>query len=105
MTDTTHGPRPRVDDAPLRGRSALVLGLGRFSGGVETVRFLAALGVDVVVSDTASPESLVESRAAIASTGARAVFGPQSPSLLDDLSAGGFVVASPAIPFDHPVLV
>jgi len=91
--------------APLSGRTALVLGLGRFSGGVETVRFLAAQGATVIVSDTAAPETLEASTAAVAGTGAELVFGPQAPSLLDRLRAGDLVVASPAIPFDHPVTV
>ena len=56
--------------APLSGRTALVLGLGRFSGGVETVRFLAAQGATVIVSDTAAPETLEASTAAVAGTGA-----------------------------------
>ncbi len=92
-------------DAALVGRRALVLGLGRFSGGVETVRFLARHGAHVVVSDAAEPATLAESARAIAGTGAVLRFGPQSPALLDELGPDGLLVASPAIPFEHPVLV
>src|SRR5690606_6993549 len=99
--DMTAQPPP----APLSGRTALVLGLGRFSGGVETVRFLAAGGAKVVVSDSAAPETLEASTAAVADTGAELVFGPQTPALLDRLRPGDLVVANPAIPFDHPVTV
>ena len=98
----------RTVEAPpisLRGRRALVLGLGRFSGGVETVKFLAAEGASVVVSDVLDPAALSASIAAVEGTGAKLVFGPQTPDLLDGLGVKGLVVASPAIPFDHPVLL
>ncbi len=92
--------------AALRGIKALVLGLGRFSGGVETVKFLAAEGARVVVSDAASPDALAESVEAVKDTGARLVFGEQTPALLEGMvPVRDLVVASPAIPFDHPVLV
>jgi len=90
---------------PLADRRALVLGLGRFSGGVETVKFLARAGARVVVSDTSTAEALADSVRAVEGTGATLRFGPQTPSLLDDLRPGDLVVASPAIPFEHPVLV
>src|SRR5262245_32300198 len=95
----TRGP-----DAPLRGKTALVLGLGRFSGGVETTKFLAAEGARVIVSDTADPAALKESVAAVAATGAQVRFGPQTPALLDGLGPDALVVASPAVPQDHVVL-
>ena len=95
---------PHVDSS-LAGRHALVLGLGRFSGGVETIRFLTGHGAHVVVSDSSTAAALAESVRAIDGTGATLRFGPQTPALLDDVGARGLVVASPAIPFDHPVLV
>jgi len=98
-------PAPPLETADLTGRTALVLGLGRWSGGVETVKFLHRAGAHALVSDTADPASLAASLAAIADTGATTLFGPQTPALLDRLPADGFVVAGPAIPFDHPVLV
>jgi UDP-N-acetylmuramoylalanine--D-glutamate ligase len=91
-------------DETLSGRDALVLGLGRFGGGVEAVRFLAAAGARVTVSDSADPDSLRASVDAVAGTGARVVFGPQAPSLLDDLRERPLLVVNPAVPFDHPVL-
>src|SRR5213075_3240024 len=92
-------------DLDPRGRPALVLGLGRFSGGVETVRFLAAQGARVLVSDTGDPASLAESVAAIAGTGAEVRFGVQTPALLDATGPNALVVASPAVPQEHSVLV
>lgn len=83
------------------GRRVLVLGLGRFTGGVETVRFLRKEGADVVVSDTASRNDLEASALQAEALGAVLVFGRQTPTLLHDID---LVVANPAIPFDHPVL-
>lgn len=94
-----------ASDASLHGRRALVLGLGRFSGGVETVRFLARHDARVVVSDTSTADLLADSLRAIEGAGADVRLGPQTPDLLDALGASGLVVASPAIPFDHPVLL
>lgn len=96
--------KPRAETAPLGGRNVLVLGLGRHDGGVETVRFLAKEGARVLVSDTAKPEALSASVAAIEGTGATLHFGPQTVDLLERAGKDPLVVASPAIPFDHAVL-
>ncbi len=88
--------------ASYAGRAALVLGLGRFAGGLETVRFLRAEGADVLVSDVATRAALADSAAQAEGLGARLVFGPQEAHLLDDREV---VFVNPAIPFDHPVLL
>ncbi len=85
----------------FEGRRALVLGLGRFDGGLGTVRFLRAEGADVLVSDTATREALAASADAAEALGARCVFGPQTEALLEGIDV---VLVNPAIPFDHPVL-
>jgi UDP-N-acetylmuramoylalanine--D-glutamate ligase len=89
-------------DAALAGARVLVLGLGRFSGGLETVRFLAERGARVLVSDTAAREALGPSADEAERLGATLRFGAQDASLLADLD---LVVANPAIPFDHEVLL
>ncbi len=88
--------------AGLDGAKVLVLGLGRFSGGVETVRHLRREGAEVLVSDAAPRETLEDSAREVEALGARLAFGVQTPSLLEGRD---LVVANPAIPFDHPVLV
>ena len=95
-------PPPAGETESFEGRRALVLGLGRFDGGLGTVRFLCAEGADVLVSDTASREALAEAAAKAEALGARLVFGPQTEALLEGIDV---VLANPAIPFDHPVLV
>lgn len=91
-------PSEVVDPAGMR---VLVLGLGRFTGGVETVRYLAAHGADVIVSDTAPRAALEASARQAEALGAALVFGGQTPALLEGVD---LVVANPAIPFDHDVL-
>lgn len=90
-----------AEPAPFEGRRVLVLGLGRFGGGVETARFLVRVGADVVISDTAPRETLAASADAAQALGAALVFGPQDDALLADCDA---VFASPAMPFDHALL-
>ena len=85
----------------LSGATVLVLGLGRFQGGVETARYLARHGARCRISDAGDPRSLDESADAARALGADVVFGPQTPDLLDGIDA---VIASPAIPFAHPVI-
>ncbi len=86
---------------PFAGKRVLVLGLGRFSGGMETVRFLRAEGAEVRVSDNATRTALAAAATACEELGAETHFGPQSETLLLGCDA---VIANPAIPFDHPVL-
>jgi UDP-N-acetylmuramoylalanine--D-glutamate ligase len=90
-----------VETRPLRGANVLVLGLGRFEGGVETARFLAREGARALVSDAAPRSALEEPAAKAEALGVRLVFGPQTEALLAGID---LVVAGPAIPFDHPVL-
>jgi len=90
-----------IERSSFRGRRALVLGLGRFAGGVETVRFLTAEGATVLVSDAAQRETLAAPSAEAEALGATLRFGQQTAVLLDDIDV---VFASPAMPFDHPVL-
>lgn len=92
---------PAGEAESFEGRRALVLGLGRFDGGLGTVRFLRGEGADVRVSDTAPREALADSATRAEALGARLVFGPQTVALLDGIDV---VFANPAIPFDHPVL-
>lgn len=94
------GPAALERDS-FAGRRVLVLGLGRFSGGMETARFLCAEGADVLVSDSGAPATLASQAAACEALGADVRLGPQDATLL---LGRDVVIANPAIPFDHPVL-
>ena len=91
-----------LEQASFSGRRVLVLGLGRFAGGLETVRFLCHEGAEVLVSDLADRSQLEGPAAEAEALGAALRFGPQDEHLL---AGHEVVLAGPAIPFDHPVLV
>jgi UDP-N-acetylmuramoylalanine-D-glutamate ligase len=48
-------------DMKLAGKNVLVMGLGRFGGGVDAVRFAAEAGARVIVTDKATPDKLQDS--------------------------------------------
>ncbi|GAG39103.1 unnamed protein product, partial [marine sediment metagenome] len=43
------------------GKKALIMGLGRFGGGIDTAKFLHTIGAKIVITDLASEENLSES--------------------------------------------
>ncbi len=88
--------------ADLRGKRAVVMGLGLFSGGVEAARWLAARGARVVVTDLKDAAALALSVKALEGTGAVMHLGGHDPA---DFDAAEVVVASPAVPIDHPLLL
>jgi len=94
-------PFPVERGADLSGVRAVVMGLGRFSGGVETVRWLVGKGARVTVTDLAPEEKLAESVAAVRDLGVRLVLGGHDP---DDFTAADLVVASPAVPPESALL-
>ena len=93
---------PGLETSSLHGRRALVLGLGRYGGGLETTRFLRAEGAEVRVADSGREDALAEPARAVRELGAEVVFGPQGASLLGGIDV---VLASPAIPFEHALLL
>ena len=85
----------------LRGKRAVVMGLGLFSGGVETARFLAARGARVVVTDMKDAAALAPSVRALEGIPVEFRLGGHDAA---DFDAAEVVVASPAVPMDHPLL-
>ena len=79
----------------LNGKRVTVAGLGHFGGGAAAARWLAAQGADVLVTDTASADSLAESVAALADLPMRYALGGHR---IEDFTQADLVVASPAIP-------
>ncbi len=94
-------PFPLARGADLAGLRATVMGLGHFSGGVETVRFLCARGADVTLTDLKREEDLSSSLAALAGLPVRLRLGRHEA---EDFTRAGLVVASPAVPPDSPWL-
>lgn len=76
------------------GRRVLVVGLGRFGGGVGVTRWLVHHGADVTVSDRAEPGQLAESVQAITDLGVRVHLGGHDPR---DLQDKDLVIVNPAV--------
>ncbi len=85
----------------LKGKRVVVLGLGRFGGGLGAVRWLAREGADVVVTDLASAEVLGDSATAAAEAGAQLVLGGHDGV---DVAGADLLVVNPAVPIDAPLV-
>lgn len=81
--------------ADLTGLRAVVMGLGHFSGGVETARFFAERGARVLVTDRKPAAELSESVAALAGLPVELRLGGHRA---EDFAGADLVVASPAVP-------
>jgi UDP-N-acetylmuramoylalanine--D-glutamate ligase len=85
---------PAVRTSQFSGRRVLVMGLGRFGGGVGVTRYLAAQGAHVTVTDQAEAASLSDSVAKLADLPIRLRLGGHHESDLDDVD---LLVVSPAV--------
>jgi len=102
--DPNPGPRSgplaaAASGAELSGRRVVLLGLGRFGGGLGAARWLLRQGAKLTVTDRAAPETLAEPAAQLAAAGARLVLGGH-----DDVNfaAADLLVVNPAVPLDAP---
>ncbi len=86
----------------LRGKRAVVMGLGLFSGGVEATRWLVARGAQVIVTDLKEAGALTRSVEALDGLPVTFHLGGHSSA---DFERAAIVVASPAVPRDHPLLL
>jgi len=81
--------------------SVLVMGLGRFGGGVAAARWYAERGDEVIVTDGKSEEQLAESVAALDGLGVQFKLGGHDDT---DFDSAEVLVVNPAIPFDSPLV-
>ncbi len=86
---------------PVTGRNVLVVGLGRFGGGVGVTRWLAAAGASVTVTDQADAESLAASIDAVSDVDVTLELGGHDLRLLDHAD---LVVINPAVDKRHSEL-
>lgn len=95
MRIESHNP-PLHMEAPTSfdGLRVLVMGLGRFGGGVGVTQWLAAQGAFVTVSDQANPESLSKSLDALAELDVTLHLGGHDPG---DLNGVDWVIVNPAV--------
>jgi UDP-N-acetylmuramoylalanine--D-glutamate ligase len=79
----------------LRGKRALVMGLGIHGGGLGVARFLADQGANVTVTDLRSPEQLQSSLDALADLPITYVLGQHRE---DDFRTADLVIRNPGVP-------
>jgi len=79
----------------------LVVGLGRFGGGVAAARYFAARGDEVCVTDKRDADTLAASVAEVAPLGVRLRLGAHDRA---DYDAADVIVVNPAVPFDDPLI-
>ena len=78
----------------LKGKRVMVMGLGRFGGGIGAARWLCARGADVTVTDTATEAALAGSLSQLQGCDVRLRLGGHDPA---DLAGCDLVVVSPAV--------
>ncbi len=91
----------RLTDPSLRGRRALVMGLGTRQGGVGVARYLVAQGAEVTVTDLRPTEALRPALEALAGLPIRYVLGEHRE---EDFRRADLVVRNPGVPEDSPWL-
>jgi len=79
----------------LSGKRVTVAGLGRFGGGITAAQWLAGQGASVLVTDTASPDAMVDSVKQLDGLGINFHLGGHRE---EDFTQCDLVVASPAFP-------
>jgi UDP-N-acetylmuramoylalanine--D-glutamate ligase len=88
--------------AMLAGKKVLVMGLGRFGGGVDVVQYAARVGARVIVTDKAAPEKLGDSLEQLHDLpGIEYHLGRHDPQ---DFATADVVIANPAVPLDNEFL-
>jgi len=84
------------------GKTVLVMGLGRFGGGVDVARFAVCRGAKVVITDLAPPEQLSGSIEQLEGLGGIEFrLGLHDPA---DFERADIIVANPAVPPDNEFL-
>ncbi len=87
--------------ADMAGCRAVVLGLGRFGGGLGVARWLLDQGARVTVTDLLDAEQLAEPAAELTKRGARLVLGGHEGL---DLGDADLLVVNPAVPLSAPLV-
>ena len=91
-----------MDAATFADKTVLVMGLGRFGGGVDAARFAAQAGARVLVTDLATQEQLGDSIEQLRGLGnVELHLGRHEP---DDFATADVVVVNPAVPPDNEFL-
>jgi UDP-N-acetylmuramoylalanine--D-glutamate ligase len=92
----------RSNKYEFAGKTVLVMGLGRFGGGVDVASFAHSAGAKVIVTDLASTEQLSESLNELRDLdGIEFHLGSHEPA---DFEQTDIIIANPAVPGDNKFL-
>jgi UDP-N-acetylmuramoylalanine--D-glutamate ligase len=86
----------------LAGKKVLVMGLGRFGGGVGVSKWLASQGARVTVTDTARPDELAESVAKLQGLDITFKLGGHA---VEDFTSADLLIINPAVDKGHSEFV
>jgi len=95
-------PNTGGDKGHFAGKKVLVMGLGRFGGGVDVVKFAAGAGAKVTVTDLAPAERLSDSLKQL--EGLNNVEYHLGSHTADDFEQADIIVVNPAVPADNEFL-
>ncbi len=107
MDKTHHAPRNtqyeiRNTRYEFTGKKVLIMGLGRFGGGVDVAEFAARAGAKVIVTDTAQAEQLSGSIEKLKDfPDIEFHLGSHDPA---DFKQADIIIANPAVPGDNEFL-
>jgi UDP-N-acetylmuramoylalanine--D-glutamate ligase len=85
----------------FRDKKILVMGLGRFGGGVDVAKFACSAGARVIVTDLAKQDALAESISQLKGFDIAYHLGSHEGG---DFEQADMVVANPAVPLDNKFL-
>jgi UDP-N-acetylmuramoylalanine--D-glutamate ligase len=85
----------------LKGKRALVMGLGLHDGGLGVTKFLVAQGAEVIVTDLRSPEVLKPTLEKLQGLPIKYVFGEHRE---EDFRNAELVIRNPAVPLESSYL-
>jgi UDP-N-acetylmuramoylalanine--D-glutamate ligase len=91
----------RLSRAGLADRRVVVMGLGRFGGGIGAAQYLLGCGARVLGTDLRQAHELPEAIEALGHTAVELCLGRHDPA---DFETADVVVANPAVRPDHPLL-
>jgi UDP-N-acetylmuramoylalanine--D-glutamate ligase len=91
-----------MDTGFFSGKTVLVMGLGRFGGGVDAAKFVAGAGAKVIVTDLAPAEQLSNSLKQL--EGLNNVEYHLGSHITTDFERADIIVVNPAVPADNEFL-
>jgi len=86
----------------FRGKRVVVMGLGRFGGGLDSARFARQAGAEVIITDMAGPEALASAVEELADL--EGITYHLGGHRLEDFEQCDVVIVNPAVPPDNAFL-